>query len=155
MTTPLNVSDIFSHDQNFQTIMKNMLQTTFDVSFDAIMITEAGPGYPIIYVNTAFCKMTGYTIEELLGKSPELLQGDKSDQKVLAELKEKIEKGETFHGKTVNYRKDGAEFIMEWKIVPIRNAENDISHYLAIQRQIHDDKLTYKPHESQIPFGQD
>ncbi|NNK96584.1 MAG: PAS domain-containing protein [Desulfobacterales bacterium] len=134
--------------------MKNMLQTTFDVSFDGIMITEAGPGYPIIYVNPAFCNMTGYRVEELLGKSPELLQGDKSDQDVLAELKEKIERGHTFHGKTINYRKDGAEFIMEWKIVPIRNAENAISHYLAIQRQIQDDELAYKPHESQIPFSQ-
>lgn len=155
MTTALYITDIFSHDQNFQTIMKNMLQTTFDMSFDGVMITKAAPGYPIIYVNSAFCDMTGYTVDELLGKSPRLLQGDKSDQNVLAELKEKIEKGETFHGKTVNYRKDGTEFTMEWKIVPILNAENTISHYLAIQRQIHDDELAYKPHESQIPFGQD
>jgi PAS domain S-box-containing protein len=155
MTTSLNISDIFSHDQNFQTIMKNMLQTTFDVSFDGVMITEAGPGYPIIYVNPAFCHITGYTVEELLGKSPSLLQGDQSDQNVLAELKEKIEKGHTFHGKTVNYKKDGSAFTMEWKIVPIRNAEYAISHYLAIQRQVHDDELTYKPHDSQIPFSQE
>lgn len=155
MTTSLNISDIFSHDHNFQTIMKNMLQTTFDLSFDGVMITKAGPGYPIIYANPALCDMTGYTVDELIGKSPALLQGDKSDQNVLAELKEKIEKGDTFHGKTVNYRKDNTEFTMEWKIVPIRNAENEISHYLAIQRQIHDDELCYKPHESQIPSGQD
>ena len=44
MTASLNIADIFSHDQNFQTIMKNMLQTAFDISFDGVMITEAGPG---------------------------------------------------------------------------------------------------------------
>jgi PAS domain S-box-containing protein len=44
--------------------------------------------------------------------------------------------GRLFHGRTVNYRKDGSEFMMEWKIAPIRNAEGEISHYLAIQKDV-------------------
>lgn len=141
MSEPFNISDIFKHDQNFQIIMKNMLQTVFDISFDGVMITEAGPGYPIVYINPAFCGLTGYGFQELLGKSPAMLQGKKSDQKVLANLKETIERGDVFHGKTINYRKDGTEFMMEWKIVPIRDEKSKISHYLAIQREITDDKL--------------
>jgi len=155
MTASLNIADIFSHDQNFQTIMKNMLQTAFDISFDGVMITEAGPGYPIVYINSALSGMTGYSPQELLGKSPAMLQGEKSDQNVLADLKAKIEKGDVFHGKTVNYRKDGTEFIMEWKIVPIRKEDGHISHYLAIQREIKDDELILDPSELQLPFSRE
>lgn len=154
MDASLNISDIFSHDQNFQVIMKNMLQTALDNSFDGVMITEAGPGFPIIYVNPAFCELSGYTVAELLGKSPALLQGEKSDQNVLDELEEKIKKGDVFHGRTVNYRKGGDEFLMEWKIVPIRNDDGEIFHYLAIQREVSDDKLDCNSPGSQLPFSQ-
>lgn len=119
MELPVDISQIFRHDKTFQNIMSNMLKTTLAISFDGVMITEAGPGYPIVYVNPAFCEMTGYDLEELLGKSPKLLQGEKTEQHVLDDLKYKIEAGKVFHGKTKNYRKDGSDFIMEWKIVPI------------------------------------
>jgi PAS domain S-box-containing protein len=116
------------------------------------MITLAEPGYPVIYVNPAFCEMTGYSSEELMGKSPAILQGEKSDQGVLAELKQKLDDGDIFHGKTYNYRKDGSEFIMEWKIVPIRGEEGIVSHYLAIQREITDDTLTDGSLDTKLPI---
>lgn len=152
MTASSNIADIFTHDQNFQIIMKDLLQTAFFLSFDGVMITEASPGYPIIYVNPALCEITGYSAEELFGKSPILLQGEKSDKNVLASLKKKIEKGDIFHGKTVNYRKNGEEFIMEWKIVPIRREDGEISHYLAIQRELKDDQLVHDLSGFQLPF---
>ena len=132
--------------------MSNMLQTTLEISFDGVMITEAGPGYPIIYVNPSLCVMTGYTPEELIGKSPALLQGEKTEQHVLDDLKIKIHAGKIFHGKTKNYRKDGSEFIMEWKIVPIRDKTEKISHYLAIQREVTDDKLDFASVGTKLPF---
>lgn len=152
MSGKLDLADVFSYDQNFQTIMQNMLQTALDVSFQGVMITEAEPGYPIVYVNPSLCEMTGYSTEEFLGQSPALLQGEKSDQAVLADLKEKIDKGDTFHGKTYNYRKDGSEFIMEWKIVPIHGVEGVISHYLAIQREVKEGELTDGSLDSKLPF---
>lgn len=155
MTTSLNIDDIFSHDQNFQTIMKNLLQTAFEISFDGLMITESGPGYPIVYINPAFCELTGYSPQELIGNSPAMLQGEKSDQSVLDRLKVNIEKGDLFHGKTVNYRKDGTEFIMEWKIVPIRKEDGKISHYLAVQREIKEDELVHDTLAYSLPFGQE
>lgn len=153
MDNKLNLKDIFNYDQNFQTIMQEMLQFALEASFQGVMITEAEPGYPIIYVNPAFCEITGYSFEELVGKSPALLQGEKSDQTVLMDLKDKIDRGEIFHGKTYNYRKDGSEFIMEWKIVPIRGAEREISHYLAIQRELSDtDEITDGSLDTKLPF---
>lgn len=80
-------------------------------------------------------KMANQKTQKLVvGKDPGLLQGPKTDQSLLQKLRETLENGNTFHGKTVNYRKDGTEFIMEWKIFPINNSENRTSHFLAIQR---------------------
>lgn len=152
MSNTLNLENIFDYDQNFQSIMQSMLHFALESSFQGVMITEAEPGYPIVYVNPAFCEMTGYSFDELIGKSPSLLQGKKSDQAVLDDLEEKISKGEIFHGKTFNYRKDGSEFIMEWKIVPIRGAEGVVSHFLAIQRELKDTDLTDGSLETKLPF---
>ncbi len=135
MNAPLNVFDIFDHDQNFLTIMKRMLEAHMEASFSGVMITEAGSGYPIVYVNPALCELTGYGPHEMIGKSPAMLQGPNTDQRVLDKLKETIGDGDLFHGRTINYRKDGSEFVMEWKIVPIRNEDGEIAHYLAIQRE--------------------
>jgi PAS domain S-box-containing protein len=134
----LSLADIFSYDQNFQDIMLNMLESALEASFQGVMITEAEPGFPIIYVNPAVCEMTGYRRTELLGQSPAMLQGERTDPAVLADLREKIERGEIFHGKAYNYRKDGSTFMMEWKIVPIRGVGGEIANYLAIQREVPD-----------------
>ncbi len=152
MKENMSIGDIFSYDKKFQSIIRNMLQTTLDISFDGVMITEAGPGYPIIYVNPSLCAMTGYDFDELLGKSPAMLQGERTDQRVLDDLKEKIEAGETFHGKTKNYRKDGTEFIMEWKIVPVHDADDNISHYLAVQLEIKDYTIEFTSVDTKLPF---
>jgi PAS domain S-box-containing protein len=55
---------------------------------------------------------------------------------VLDRLRRDISEGKIFHGQAVNYRKDGSEFMMEWKIAPVRNENGEITHYLAIQRSI-------------------
>jgi PAS domain S-box-containing protein len=80
--------------------------------------------------------MTGYERDELIGQSPTILQGPKTDRDVLDRLRRDISEGKIFHGRAVNYRKDGSEFIMEWKIAPVRDENGEISHYLAIQRSI-------------------
>lgn len=152
MSHTLNLEHIFDFDQNFQTIMQNMLHFALESSFQGVMITQAEPGYPIIYVNPSFCELTGYTFDELVGKSPAILQGEKSDQAVLKELKKKLDEGDVFHGKTYNYRKDGSEFIMEWKIVPIHGEEGVVSHYMAIQREVEDAELTDGSLDTKLPI---
>ena len=118
--------------------MKRLLEASMKESFNSVMITEAGAGYPIIYVNSAFCELTIYRLHEVIGKSPSMLQGPNTDQAVLERLSEDISEGRLFHGQAINYRKDGSEFMMEWKIVPIRNEKDEITHYLAIQRDVND-----------------
>ena len=58
MKTTRDIFDIFLNDENYKYIMKRLLEASMEESFNSVMITEAGPGYPIIYVNPAFCELS-------------------------------------------------------------------------------------------------
>ncbi|MGD8434848.1 MAG: PAS domain-containing protein [Syntrophobacterales bacterium] len=136
MANTFDLMSIFDHDQDFLDLMKRMLENAIEHSFHGIMISKAEPGYPVIYVNDAFAEITGYSSEEIVGQSPAILQGPKTDRDVLNRLNQSLSEGKLFHGEAINYRKDGSEFIMEWKIVPIKNENQVTSHYLALQRDV-------------------
>ena len=106
---------------------------------ESVLITDADlnePGPYIIYVNPAFEKMTGWTKEEVIGKTPRILQGPGTDHEIFKNLIDKLHRGETWSGRTINYRKDGSEFYMQWSIVPIRNEAWEIHQYLAVQKDV-------------------
>lgn len=120
-------------------IDESLLAAAVYFAEDAVLITNAelsDNGPEILYVNPAFTRMTGYRPDEVIGKSPRVLQGPKTDKNVLSELRQKLGKGEVFRGWAVNYRKDGLEFINEWHIEPIKNTDGQITHFLAVQRDI-------------------
>ena len=127
---------IFDYDPHFKELMKRLLESAMKHSFNGIMITKAEPGYPIVYVNEAFSELTGYSAEEVIGETPAILQGPNTDRAVLDQLNQELSEGRLFHGEAINYKKDGSEFLMEWKIAPIRNLKEEISHYIAIQRDV-------------------
>ena len=136
-----DIFEIFEHDENFKYIMKRLLEASMVESFNSVLITKAEPGYPIVYSNPAFSELTGYGPHEVIGQSPSMLQGPNTDQAVIERLNKDISAGKLFHGQAINYRKDGSEFMMEWKIVPIRDEKDEITHYLALQRDV-----SHSPH---------
>ena len=131
-----DIFEIFEHDESFKYIMRRLLEASMVESFNSVLITTAEAGYPIVYSNPAFSELTGYRPDEVIGKSPSILQGPNTDQAVIERLNKDISEGKLFHGQAINYRKDGSEFMMEWKIVPIRNEKEEITHYIAIQRDV-------------------
>lgn len=105
---------------------------------DAILITNAQlerPGPLIVYANPAFCEMTGYTIDELVGQTPRLMQGPDTDPKLMQQLKQDLLSGQSFFGESVNYRKDGTPFRMEWSISP-HPPGIEARYYIAVQRDV-------------------
>ncbi|MBO1348356.1 MAG: PAS domain S-box protein [Hormoscilla sp. GUM202] len=110
---------------------------------DSILITNTNlksPGPEIVFVNPAFTRMTGYSASEAIGNTPRMLQGPDTDPKVLDRLREDLSAGRVFYGETINYRKDGTEFYNGWHIEPIYDSKGEVTHYLAIQRDITDRK---------------
>ena len=121
-----------------------LLETAVDQAKEAVLITSAQldrPGPEILSVNPAFCEMTGYSQEEVLHQTPRILQGPNSDRAMLKRLREALDRGESFSGETVNYRKDGSEYYVEWDITPIRDDGGEIRHFLSIQRNVTARKL--------------
>ncbi len=118
-----------------------LVKAAVESANDAIIITEATldlPGPRIEYVNAAFTRMTGYGIEEIVGQTPRILQGPKTDPGLLKRLRVDLQTSESFHGETVNYRKDGSEYIVEWRITPLHDAQGQLSKWVAIQRDVTD-----------------
>ena len=131
------VTDITKKSQAEEQL--RLLAAAVEYAEESILITSpeiSPPGPEIVFVNKAFTKMTGYPAEEVLGQSPRILQGPKTDRTVLARLLQNLREGEIFSGEAINYRKDGTEFYNQWQIEPIRNSTGQITHYLAIQRDV-------------------
>jgi len=94
------------------------------------------PGPYIIYVNKAFEEMSGWSRKEILGKNPRILQGSKTDLSIFQSLRSIIGKGDVWKGKTINYKKDGTEFHMEWSIAPVFDNNGKLEQLLAVQTDI-------------------
>jgi PAS domain S-box-containing protein len=115
-------------------ISLSVLQVLADNSFDSILITDATKVGKIIYANKAFNKLTGYGVEEVVGKTPRILQGSATDKKVLERLSKALQSGKHFEGSAINYKKSGSPFIMHWRVVPVKIGKNT-KVWLAIQRE--------------------
>lgn len=106
---------------------------------ESIVITSAElnePGPEIIFVNSAFTTMTGYSVEELIGKTPRILHGPKTDRLMLARLRQDLSQEQTFQGEMINYHKGGNEYKVQIRCSPIRNENGEVTHYISTQRQI-------------------
>lgn len=135
MNSKNNEKDFESEEEEIR-IPDALFELAMANSFDAFMITTAQKGFPIVFINKAFTEITGYRLQDCMYKSPSFLQGPKTDREVLKRLSENIRNGEHFHGEAVNYRKDGTEFMMEWRVLPFKNEFDKITHYFAIQRDV-------------------
>lgn len=119
-------------------VLREILGQFFVASFNAILITGSEPGYPILYANPAFCRMTGYTVDELRGQSPGIFQGEKSNPRILHRLHEDLQAGRSFHGAAINYRKNGEPYPVEWNITPVRDPTGRITHFISVQKDLSD-----------------
>ena len=112
------------------------LKSVMSSANDAILVTEAWPldepGPKIVYANEAFARMTGYSLPDIIGRSPRVLQGPETDRGKLDEIRAALENGEAVRTELLNYRKDGTKFWVELDIVPVDNGERGC--WLSIQR---------------------
>ncbi|MDC0361187.1 PAS domain-containing protein [Alphaproteobacteria bacterium] len=111
-----------------------VLKTLAENSFDSILITDDTENGDIVYANPAFETLTGFDRTEVIGKTPRILQGNGTDEKVIARLSSALKSGGEFEGKAINYKKDGTPFIMYWRVVPVK-INDKIHFWIAIQRE--------------------
>jgi len=130
-----------------------LLETVIRSANDGIIITKADlakPGPEIIYVNEAFTRITGYSAQEVLGRSPRMLQGIDTDPATLAAIGDGLREGRGFKGELLNYGKDGRPYWLDIGIVPIRDTSGHITHFAAIERDITDRKIAEVEREKNL-----
>jgi len=106
-----------------------------------ITISDAtAPDYPLIYVNDAFERITGYAREEALGRNCRFLQGERSAPEAVAEMREAVREATPTSVEIVNYRRDGTPFWNEVDIAPISDPDGTVTHFVGFQTDVTDRK---------------
>ncbi|MBI1765355.1 MAG: PAS domain S-box protein [Acidobacteria bacterium] len=102
-----------------------------------ILIADAqAPDMPLIYVNPAFERTTGYSAAEVRGKNCRFLQGAEREQPGLVELRAALNEGRDCTITLRNYRKDGTLFWNELTVSPVRDAQGAVTHFVGFENDI-------------------
>ena len=120
------------NDFDFSAIVQN--------AKDVVIVTKSDPidepGPEIVYVNDAFTEVTGYSAEEVIGKTPRILQKDGTDREELARIREALEKREPVRATLKNFSKSGKEYWVDLSMLPLKNHKGLVTHFASIQRDI-------------------
>jgi diguanylate cyclase (GGDEF)-like protein/PAS domain S-box-containing protein len=107
---------------------------------EAVVISEAEPvtgeGPRVVYVNGAFTRMTGYTPEDIIGRTPRILQGPASDRAVLDRIRAHLLSWTPVDEIIQNYCKDGTPIWVHLSIVPVADARGWFTHWVSVQRDV-------------------
>jgi PAS domain S-box-containing protein len=122
-----------------------LLESVILNTTDAVVITEITSNElyrnRIIFVNNSYCKMTGYTLEEVIGKPPSILQGINSDKEVLKRVKASMDLYQHCEYEVINYKKNGEAFWTSISLSPISDTGGVYTHWIAIKRDTTEKKL--------------
>jgi diguanylate cyclase (GGDEF)-like protein/PAS domain S-box-containing protein len=100
---------------------------------DAIVIADAAQnGFPTVYVNPAFERMTGWTQRQILGQSCAVLQGPRTDPEAIAELSRALAEGRELTVTLLNQRRDGSSFWNRVSLSPVREPDGSVRNVIAV-----------------------
>jgi two-component system, LuxR family, sensor kinase FixL len=103
-------------------------------STDSIMITT--PDGVIEFANPAFCQASGYSPQELIGRTPCMLQSGLTSPATYQSLQQALTAGKTWHGEFINRHRNGCEYTDAAIISPLRQADGQITHYVSVQKNV-------------------
>lgn len=127
-----------------------LLQRSLEACCNGMVICDAlAEDLPIIYVNSAFERITGYCAEEALGRNCRFLQKDEHDQAGISKIHIGLALQEEVHVVLRNFRKDGTPFWNELYITPVPNEQGEITHYIGVQNDISQQKR----YESELAYN--
>jgi PAS domain S-box-containing protein len=117
--------------------MRRLLDRAVAASSNGIVITDPqSPDDPIVYVNPAFEKISGYPMDEVLGHNCRFLQGEDRDQPALGELRAALKEERESRVVLKNYRKDGTPFWNELYVSPVHDEEGRLTNFVGVQNDI-------------------
>jgi len=137
--TQLIVRDLTAQKQREKQL--NLFGRAIESAAQGITIADAHEDdQPLVYANAAFEEITGYPIDEVLGRNCRFLQGSNTDEDTVRRLREGIENAEPVSVDILNYRKDGTAFWNRLDIVPIEDDSGTVTHFLGLQQDVTESK---------------
>lgn len=94
------------------------------------------PDCPIMFASNRFLVMTGYTLEEVIGRNCRFLQGPETDKNEVAKIRDAIRKGNSYCGKLLNYKKNGTPFWNLLTVGPVKDSHGNIIKFIGMQVEI-------------------
>src|SRR5918998_950211 len=117
--------------------LRRLLDRAVAASSNGIVITDpALPDNPIVYVNPAFERTTGYSSAEAVGHNCRFLQGEERDQPALDEVRAAVREGRECRVLLRNYRRDGSLFWNELYISPVYDEEGNLTNFVGVQNDV-------------------
>jgi PAS domain S-box-containing protein len=116
-----------------------LLESVVVNATDGVVIANADKdvdGPKIMYVNKAFCDMTGYEQQELVGQSPNLFYGSHTNKRALKKLRKAFRDEVACDSELINYNKQGKAFWVSLSVTPVPDSTGKITHWISIQRDI-------------------
>lgn len=113
-----------------------LFATMVEQSSVAISLTDTQAR--IVYCNPAFCRLTGYSASQLSGQNHRILASSQTPRSVYTDMWQHLVQGEAWRGQLINRRGDGSLYLGEIDITPVLNAEGQVTHYMAMQKDISD-----------------
>ena len=139
----LYLSDV-THEQHIQQELR-LLRHAVSRLNDIILITEAypidKPGPKIVFANEAYERITGYKIEEVIGKSPRILQGPKTNRDDLRKIRTALENWQPVRAQLLNYKKNKDEIWLDINIAPVTDEQGKTTHWVSVERDVTHQKL--------------
>jgi len=111
---------------------------------DLIVITSATPGpdgaLPIVFVNEAFERHTGWHRDEVIGRPGSILDGPGTDASLIARMHEHLRRGETIRAEVLQYTREGREYWAELVVVPVHDSTGEHTHWVSVHRDVSERK---------------
>jgi PAS domain S-box-containing protein len=118
-------------------IWRLLKERALESTDEGVVISDCSqPDMPIIYVNNAFTRMTGYSYDEVVGKNCRFLQGLDTDHAAKNEIKKAIADQRSCKVEILNYHKDGNSFWNQLSITPVRDEHGQTTHFIGIQSDV-------------------
>jgi PAS domain S-box-containing protein len=131
-----------------------LLETVIVQTKESIIITEADFGNhklpKIVYVNPAYTSITGFESHEVLGKTPDLFQGQKADFSVIRKMLTTVQSRTETQIETLSSRKNQEDFWLRFSMIPIYNLDNELTHWVSMQKDVSEEKKQEKEKEQLI-----
>ncbi len=117
-----------------------LLKTSISHLNDIVLITEVNAhaqiDHCIVFVNDAFERHTGFQRSEVLGKTPRLLQGPRTQRSELDRIRAALDQSRPVRAEIINYKKNGERFWIELDIVPVDHLGHGVTHWVSVARDI-------------------